>query len=58
MNFCIGLAVGFGVAWLMGRLKTGRRQVQRVAVQQRRQHEYHNFLHYNGEQQEDYHGND
>ena len=58
MMFCIGVAVGVGAAWLAHRLKAHRRQTCRAAVQKRRQHEYRNFLNYNGEQQEDYHGND
>ena len=58
MAFLIGLAVGLGAALLAQRLKARRHRVHRLAVQKRQQHEYRNFLQYNGEKQEDYHGND
>lgn len=58
MQLCLGLAMGIAAAWLIARIKRKRRSDRRMAVHRQQQHEYHNFLHYDGEQQEEYHGHD
>ena len=55
MELCLGVVIGVGVAWLMRRLRK-KRPTRCGMAHKQRQHEYHNFLYYNGEQQEDYHG--
>lgn len=59
MEVIAGMIVGAGALWLWQhrpRRSAGRTAVRASAEQEKLLHEYRNFLNYNGEQQEEYHG--